>query len=222
MGKIKEALKKAGNAFIDAMTLEDEQKKTGAQLLEESRKAPKYEKVAIYEKGDIITTSAVGEVFLDCTETFAFIKSINGEPLGEMMMGLTVYSPAVVEHDLGRITELSTWLALVGNKFTDGIKDNEDNALRFALMSSYAIPDTVFDLLYAAYPETELVDILYDCKRLDAVKWAVAHGADRFYDGFRDPMQKILSWTKRGPEAEAIYRYLYEEDPNDYGKEKTA
>lgn len=215
MGKVKELLGKAGNAFRNAMMLKDEDE----DVLGMCQAAPDYIKLAIYDKGEIIVPISASDAFLDCVETFALIKSINGEPLGDLMMGLKVYSTNAVNYDLGRITELSTWQALVKNHFTDFLSGMEDNALRFALSSAYPIPAEVFDLLYAAYPKTQLKDILYDCKRLEATKWAVGHGADRFYDGFTDPMQKILSWTKRGPEAEPIYWFLYNEDPKDYGKE---
>lgn len=196
----------------------EEKKKTGTKLLAECESAPEYTGLAIYDQGEIVTTSCTSETFLDCVETFALIKKLPDVPLGHLSMGLTAYSTTNTDYDLGRITELSTWQAMVKNHFTDVLKDKEDNALRFALTSKFPIPTEVFDLLYAAYPETSLEDILYDCKRLEAVKWAMANGVDKFYDGFREPMQKILSWTKRGPEADAIYRYLYDTDPENYGK----
>lgn len=193
-------------------------KKTGAELLEECKAAKDYTCVGIYDQGEIVMTRSTKEVFIDCTETFALIRKLPAEPLGTMSFGLTVYGTGNTDYDLGRITELSTWQALIKNHFTDALDNPKENALFFALSSRYPIPDEVFDLLYAAYPNTPLEGILYDCKRLDAAKWAVAHGADKFYNGYKYPMQELLAWTKRGPEAEDIYRYLYDADPEDYGK----
>lgn len=239
MGKVKNALKKAGAAFMDAMMLEDdscevveipeaemEKKKTAAELLTECEKAPEYSYLAIYDEGEIVAVNDPSEAFLDCVETFALVRSFNAPPAGELMMGLKAYRTSVVDYDLGRITELSTWQALVKNGFTDAYrdayKDTGNNPLKFALKSNYPIPVSVFDLLYAVYPDAQIEDVLVCCNRLEAAKWAVEHGADKFYDGYRESMQDMLSYTGRCPEAREIFKYLYEQDPEEYRKEKSA
>lgn len=183
----------------------------GEKLLEECANAKDYTSVAIYDNGEIVAVQRPDQVFLDCTETFALIRKLPVSPTYSMSYGLTVDTTRNVDYDLGRITELSTWQALVKNHFTDALADKDENALVFTLSSLRPIPSEVFDLLYAAYPDTPLEGILYKCKRIEAVKWAVEHGADRFYDGYKYPMKEILAWAPRCPDAKEIFKFLYGE-----------
>lgn len=202
MSRLKTALAKAKDAFIKAMSLEDDE--TG-----------EYTAIGIYEKGDVITTQLPNEVFLpDVVEHFALIRKINGKGV-QCNMGLTAYRLKDVDCDIMPIQELETWEAILKNGFAECLEEKEDNALRFVLTSKYEIEPEVFDLLYEAYPDTDLKDILWKCERLEAVKWSLEHGADKHYDGLMAPMQDVIAYS-HALEADDIFYYLYQCERTDY------
>lgn len=197
MGRFTKAVIKAKEAFLNAMTLSDE------------TEHEKYIQIGVFDNGEVCVMRNMDETFLqDVVYNFALIRKFHSGPSGEMMMGIKVYSPDSVDFDIMPITELSTWQVIVNNGFADCLKSKKDNALRFVLMSRHQIKQEVFDFLYETYPETELKDIIWHCARLDAVKWAEAHGADRHYDGLINPMQDIMAYQNK-LESDKIFQYLY-------------
>lgn len=179
----------------------------------------KFTMLGIYDEGEILTVDKPYGAFLpDAVETFAFIRKIHGGPAGEVVHGIDAYSTSDVDYELGRITDLSTWQTILDNGFADCLEEREDNALRFLLKSRYPISSEIFDLVYAAYPKTEFKDILWLCNRLDAVKWALAHGADKDYDGLIHPMKDVMAY-QHNMESPAIFEYLYGCRQKDYQEE---
>lgn len=175
--------------------------------------------LGIYDNGEILTVDKPYGAFLpDAAETFALIRNIHGEPLGEVIHGVNAYNPSDVDYELGRITDLSTWKMILENGFADCLKDQEDNALRFLLKSRYPISSEIFDLVYAAYPETRLDDILWLCNRLKAAEWALAHGADKNYAGLVRPMKDVMAY-QHNMESPAIFECLYGCTQEEYQKE---
>lgn len=178
----------------------------------------KYTMLGICDEGEIVMTTNPADVFLDkVVHTFALVKRLYGEPRGRGMCGLKYYNTSCVDYDFGHITQFDTWKAIVDNGLADCIKDREDNALRFALMSIYPIEKEVFDLLYEAYPNTRLDDILWKCRRLEAAKWALEHGANKDYEGLTIPMKAaVCSHRSESPDGDAIFKFAYECDPDEY------
>lgn len=178
----------------------------------------KYKMLGICDEGEIVMTARPEEVFLqNVVHTFALIKNLYGEPRGEGMCGLKYYRTSCADYDFGHITQIETWQAIVENGLADCLKDKEDNALRFVLQSTYPIETEVFDLLYEAYPDTKLEDILWKCGRLEAAKWALDHGADKDYDGLTIPMKAAVCGHRRqSPDGDEIFKYAYGCDPDEY------
>lgn len=184
-----------------------------------NKKAKKYIILGIYDEGEVLITREPEKVFIqDMVSDFALIKSIKGEGRALDVAGLKAYSIKNVDFDLGNITKLSTWKAIMENGFADCVKDNADmNLLRFALKSKYPIDTDVFDFLLHEYPDTEIKDILWLCHRLNAAEWALNHGADKYYDGLRDPMKDVMAYDyARRVEGQAIFEFLYGCDPKEY------
>lgn len=205
MRKLKETMGKVKNAFRNVVTLPDMVSETYTQL-------------GIYDEGEICIMPTPDRTFLqNVVDTFALIREIHGAPSGTVGMGITTYHVNSVDYDLAPITELSTWQAIVENGFADCLQDKEDNALRYVLKSKHPIDPAVFDLLYEAYPETKLVDMLHRCERLEAAKWVDAHGGDKYYDGLRYPMKTIMAMS-RNYEAKEIFKYLYDCEQEEYVK----
>lgn len=178
----------------------------------------KYTMLGIYDEGEIVMTSRPADVFLPkVVNTFALIRKISGGPRGEGMCGLKYYSTACVDFDYGHITEPETWRKIVDNGLADSIKDREDNALRYVLRSNKPIKREVFNILYEAYPETKLNDILWLCNRIEAAKWALEHGADKDYDGLTEPMQEVMArFTMDRYDGEEIFQFVYGCKSSDY------
>lgn len=176
----------------------------------------KYIQLGIYDEGEVIITRDPDETFLDATVDFALIREVrgNGRP---GPFGMTYYDPRYVDFDVMYIGRPATWQAVLENGL-DALKDKKDNALRFVLESPYCIEPAVFDLLYGAYPDTPLRDMLYKCKRLDAAKWLLEHcPASRRYRGLAYPMKEVLAYARERESAE-IFEYVYGCTQEEYRK----
>lgn len=173
--------------------------------------APRYVRLAIYDNGDAVATQNADECFMDCTADLAFIKDIHGEPM-KLDMGLESYSRSTADFDVKPIGRVDTWRILQSHGWLDWKTGwNDANPLRWALASPHVRDPEVFDYLLGLFPDTELTDMLWKVRSLQAAEWALAHGTDPYYDGLTSSMEITMRYV-RIPDADQVYKLAYGKD----------
>lgn len=169
------------------------------------------------DAGDILIAGPRDAFLYDVVHSFALVRGIHGAPFHVSNMGIKYYDRHDVDLMSGSVGEVSTWRAIVENGLDASLNEDgeEDNALRYVLGLKNPVKTAVFDYLYSVYPDTKMDDMLWKCERLEAAKWALAHGADRDYGGLRIPLKDYLA-NSSAVEADKIFRYAYGVDRKVY------
>lgn len=155
-----------------------------ANLPEEPKQ---YERLGIYENGDVIVRKyGNNDVLLDHmgATTIALIRRITGEPAGSIW-NADVYKRKDVDFNIADIRTVSGWKALLDTSLIHSASSG-DTFMQYILKQDFDVPVSVLEYLKQRRPEDPMDNLLLYAPDLETAKWLHENGARLDLKGTRD------------------------------------